>query len=98
MYFSPPDHPKCAGFGLGLHTIFRAKCPFFGVAVLGNETPVLVSENQKWPGISRVNNFCQGHDKKSLGPDSESLVSYLNDYQVLAHENLLNWRYTCSKA
>jgi len=54
MYFSPPDHPKCPGFGLGVYRIFFPKCPFFGVASLGNETPVLVSETRERPGISRV--------------------------------------------
>ena len=54
MYFSPPDHPKCPGFGLGLRRIFRAKYPFFGVAVLGNEYPVLENEYRKNAGISRV--------------------------------------------
>ena len=54
MYLSPPDHPKCPGFGLGLRRIFSAKYPFFGVAVLGNEYPVLENEYQKNAGISRV--------------------------------------------
>ena len=54
MYFSPPDHPKCPGFGLGFRRIFRAKYPFFGVAVLGNEYPVLENEYQKNAGTSRV--------------------------------------------
>ena len=29
------------------------------------------------PAARRVNNFCQGHDKNILGPDSESLGLYL---------------------
>ena len=55
MYFSPPDHPKCPGFGLGGYGIFFPKCPFFGVASLGSETRSLVSETRERPGISRVN-------------------------------------------
>ena len=68
MYFSPPDHPKCPGFGLGLRRIFRAKYPFFGVAVLGNEYPVLENEYRKNAGISRV--------KKKMKQTEEVLLAY----------------------
>ena len=64
MYLSPPDHLKCPGFGLGLTAIFFPKCPFFGVAVIGNETPGLVSETRKRPGISRVKKFYKKLDEE----------------------------------
>ena len=47
MYSSPPDHPKCPGFGLWVYGIFRKRhpvSPSFRFSVLGNEYRVLVSE------------------------------------------------------
>ena len=57
MYLSPPDHPKCPGFGLWVYGISRKrhpKRPGFGVAVLEFEYPVLEFEYRKRAGISRV--------------------------------------------
>ena len=77
MYFSPPDHPKCPGFGLGVYGIFFPKCPFFGVASLGNETPGLVSETRERPGISRVK-CCMG---------SRNELYYVRIWEFVASEN-----------
>jgi len=58
MYLSPPDHPKCPGFGLWVYGISRKRHPFrpvFGVAILEFEYPVLEFEYRKRAGISRVN-------------------------------------------
>ena len=60
MYLSPPDHPKCPGFGLWVYGISRKRHPFrpvFGVAILEFEYPVLEFEYRKRAGISRVNIF-----------------------------------------
>ena len=50
MYLSPPDHPKCPGFGLWVYGISRKRHPFrpvFGVAILEFEYAVLEFDSRK---------------------------------------------------